>query len=393
MYIVLCGAIGIFLFVLVIVALVLRRFCRCLQMKRFYPSAEIIRTRITLMLLAFLLEGLLLYGYFANTDLHTAIRSLTEDFAGVGTKLSEDFEVLIDNLPPVEGDATVYNRYSSQLRQDLEFSARYARGQSSAMETYTGTVEGLRMALILTNLILATISVSIGVTVGSIHSEKPLFVMVVCNGISLVLVFFSAGTHFAGSKIISEYCGETEYFLSGVGLGEPLPQRLQFFVPCVDSPVLPYIQDHFVVASAVAIGAVRTAFQTTSIWENVKDALPEWFNVTDEFYTKQIAEVRNESQRGELEVQIANARALSRFLVVFEESNTCSTTREIMREHEFLFCTYLRDNLDMLTMTQVLGGVLIAGLTGLGVMSLNLFRYAGKLHRRAPHRRRLGEAL
>jgi hypothetical protein len=390
LYIILCGSIGLFLLVLTGAALLCRHFCHCCKMKRFYPSAQIVKTRILIMLIAFVLEGILLYGYFANTDLHTAMNVLTDDFAAVGENLSTNFSNIIDHLPPVTSDPTVYNRHAALFRTDLEFSARYARSQSSAMETFSGSTEGYRMALILMNLILTTISCSVGVASGSINSEKPLFAMVICNAVAMALIFFSAGTHFAGSKIVLEYCEDSAYYLTEPGLGEPLPQRLQFFVPCIDSPVLPYIQDHFVVTAAVLIDSVRSGFQKTVAWASVAESPPEWFNISDDFYTQQLALIESATAKAELQVQLDEARTMAGYLALIDEGRTCSTTRQIIREHEFLLCKYLRDNLDMLTMTQVIGGIVTAILTAVAVSSLNLFRYAGKIYRRKLQRRRVG---
>jgi hypothetical protein len=77
-------------------------------------------------------------------------------------------------------------------------------------------------------------------------------------------------------------------------------------------------------------------------------------------------------------------------LRLLEDSKSCTASREIMRQQQFLFCTYLRDNLDMLTITQLIGGAVLVMLTWTAVFSINLFRFAGKIHKKVPLARRLG---
>jgi hypothetical protein len=266
LYLVTCGGIGLLLLAVTVSILVMRNFCRCCKLERYYTMYQITRMRVSLAFVSFLLEGLLIYGYFANSDLIRSTNKLERVFRAEGPKVVQQVKTLESVLPLAIG-SQVYDQRPQVFHNDLKFTSRWIEGQGRQMSNVWNTIENIRLPLLLSNLILATVGSAIGAAAGALMHHRPMIWMVIFNAVAMALIFFSTGCHFAGSKLIGEYCDEIEPYLRD-DVTEPIPKRLQCFVPCVDSPVIPFVRDYFVVNAAILIEALNSKLRNTVLWEH-----------------------------------------------------------------------------------------------------------------------------
>jgi hypothetical protein len=78
---------------------------------------------------------------------------------------------------------------------------------------------------------------------------------------------------------------------------------------------------------------------------------------------------------------LAAQQSAAHFAHIFsliEKNQQCRTSKETLIGENFLLCTYLRENLEMLTLTQILGGILIIIVTIVGIPAIKKFEWAGK---------------
>ena len=385
MYIVLVGAVGLLFLLCIILFFLIRYACGCCGgrklPRRGYSQSEVTCTRMTLVIFSFLFEGVVIYGYFANTDLHSSLTTLVDVFTDVGTTLRTQMGKLIESLPKDSTGNTVYDKYQEDFKKDMEFSTRFASGQGEFMKDVMGRFEGLRMAMILTSLTLATIGCAIGIAAGSVNKGIPVIIMIILNTVAGTIIFFSAGAHFAGSKIVYEYCDEMDYYLE-LGNAEVIPTRLQFFMPCIASPVFPFIQDYYAINSILLIDDFTAKMKGTNVWNDEKTKLQyspaHWFNVTDEFYPIQIEKLDDEAKKTEAQTAYDKAVNFTNLLLILDENAQCAYSKSEMRAEHFLMCKYMKDNLDMLTMSQAVGGVLLLIITFSGIPAIREFEWAGR---------------
>jgi hypothetical protein len=383
LYVIIFGAAGLLFLVVVVIFLIIRYGCgKCggkTLPRRGYAVDSITGLRFALIILSFLLEGVLIYGYFTNSDFHSALTALLNTFEQIPPKLSSDIDLLIADLPDETG-SEVYRLYRERLKQDLAFSVRYAASQSNSMSHIVGNCESLRMGLLLMTLILATIGCSIGVAAGTLSKGVPVLVMIVVTTIATTINFFSAGAHFAGSKIIYEYCDEIDLYLD-TNNEDPLPKRLQFFVPCVDSPVFPFIQDWFVVNAVESTDGVNSLFKQTNMWTDPTSLLSIspafWFNISLDWYKSEIELTDNATLKAALSEQYNTAIAAVDRFQLLDQHRKCAYSKNEMRQEKFLFCTYSRHSLDMSTATQVAGAVLLIIIVVTGIPAIRKFEWAG----------------
>jgi hypothetical protein len=382
MYIVLTGILGL-VFLLVIALFFLCRYVfKCCGGKELprkgYTQSSIACVRISLVIFSFFLEGVLLYGYFANSDFDRALGKLVDTFKGIGPKLEQEMNVIIAALPNVSGQV-IYDTpgYADIFRQDLAFSSRAAVSQSKLTEDLVGRFEGVRMALILLNLIIATVSCSVGVAAGSLFKGLPVIIMIIMNGVAGCLIFFSAGAHFAGAKMVFEFCDDIAFYLDA-GADELLPMRLQFFVPCLSSPVFPFLQDYFVIGSVRRCESLTDTLRETNVWDNeLMYSVPRWFNVSSPWYAQKIENISDNALKQEARQKLGDAVSFARVWQLVDDNRQCRFSREEMRGERFLFCTYMRISLDMLTLTQIVGAILLVIITCIGIPAVKKFEYAG----------------
>jgi hypothetical protein len=383
LYVVFCGLIGILFLVGVAIFFIARYVCGCCGGKRLprrgYSRDDVSCTRLLIVVLSFLLEGVLLYGYFANSDFDISLGKLVKTFQGVGAKLDSDVHRIMDALPKNNTGNEIYDRFQYDFNLDLDFSGRYAVEQTNVMKSMTDGFESGRMALIILTLIIATFGCSVGIAAGSLNRGWPVMVMVGLNTLAIGMIFFSAGFHFTGSKIVYEYCDAIDWYLEYPD--EVIPQRLQYFVPCVASPVFPYIQDYFVIHSVLYAEQFHNRLMQTSLYQDTSNdyrySPAQWFNITDPFYEERIAEITPEADQQEIESMYRNITSFVNILLLIDDSQHCKFTKNEMKEEHFLFCVYLKDNLDMLTLTQCAGAILLVLIVLTGIPAIRKFEWAG----------------
>jgi hypothetical protein len=204
--------------------------------------------------------------------------------------------------------------------------------------------------------------------------------MICLNAIASIFIFFSAGTHFAGSKILVEYCDEISFYLDPQNK-DVIPMRLQYFTPCVASPVFPYVQEYYIINGVMNCEKLKDAFNESNLWHDedatLRNSPPTLWNVSHTFYAQKIGEIDNVTLAAEANDAREKAMYWSSLFFILDENQQCKHSKETMSGENFLFCTYLRDNLDMLTLTQVVGAVLILVITGLGIPAIKKFEWAG----------------
>jgi hypothetical protein len=384
MYILLCGSIGLLFLVIIVLFFILRYCFGCCGGKTLprsgYSHASIAGIRITLVILSFLLEGILLYGYFANSDFHDGCKKLLNVFLGVGEQLQADLDIIRGNLPPSPSGQVVFDEFHDLMVADLTFSTRWAVSQTQIMESTVWSFESWRMAAVLLNLILSTISCSVGIAAGSVSRGVPVMIMIILNSIACVFVFFSAGTHFAGSKILVEYCDEIEYYLEPQNT-EIIPNRLQYFLPCVASPVFPYIQDYYIINTVSKCNHLFQLLEESELWDDPSNPIrfspPHFWNVSSPFYRAEVEAIKEGDLKKEATETLGSAISWAEIFAVLDRNQQCKPSKDAMAGENFLFCSYLRDNLDMLTLTQVIGAVLIVVITIVGIPALKKFEWAG----------------
>jgi hypothetical protein len=385
LYILFCGLVGL-LFLVIVGIFFLCRYCfGCCGGKslprRGYARDDITCARLAIVILSFLLEGVLIFGYFANSDLDISLGKLVKVFQGIGQKLSGDIHYIIDRFPVNLTGNSLFDTFKEDFKADLRFSATYALAQTSVMKDMTDGFEGGRMALVILTLIVATFGCSVGIAAGSLNRGWPVMIMVGLNTVAVVMIFFSTGFHFTGSKIMYEYCDGINYYLTNDD--EVIPQRLQFFVPCVASPVFPYIQDYFVIQSVLAVNEFNTMLLNTSLLQDISNdyrySPAQWFNVTNSFYQKVINEISEseKAKRDELQEYYNGLKDFVTVLLLVDDSAHCRWSKNEMRAENFLFCVYLKDNLDMMTCTQAVGAVILVIITLIGIPAIRKFEWAG----------------
>jgi hypothetical protein len=165
------------------------------------------------------------------------------------------------------------------------------------------------------------------------------------------------------------------------GTDDMLPMRLQFFVPCLSSPVFPFLQDYFVIGSVRRCETLTDTLSQTNVWDSeptpVRDSVPRWFNVSSPWYAQKIGNITDSRLRAEAKGKLDDAINFARIWQMIDDHAHCRLSKAEMRGEQFLFCTYMRVSLDMLTLTQVIGGILLVIITCIGIPAIKKLEYAG----------------
>ena len=378
MYIMIPGIIGL-VFMIVVISLMLGRyFCNCCGGKNVrrkgYRESNINFYRYAIIVISFFLEAVLIYGYFANTDLHKGLKILTNNFNLTSVELKAQFDkVELENASTYNYSVDITNE---DLQKDLAFSLRYAQGQATETRLFFKKYEIFRMLVIIFNLILSTIGCSLGIAAGSVHKGSPVLIMVILFAISDCLFFFSFGIHLAGSKLVLDYCSEIEDYTSPKN-DEFLPMRLQYFVPCVSSPVYPFIQDRFIYKCLTSLDEFKDLCNKSNCTDLHKNIT--WDQIINESITAESFFYPGEAtaNHDNITTHLADTKKKCVATMVIENSTTCRWSKNTIYQDKFLLCTYTKDNLYMMMITQFAGSILLVILTILGIPAIKRFKYAG----------------
>ncbi|OHT14946.1 hypothetical protein TRFO_14592 [Tritrichomonas foetus] len=386
LYIVLCGGFGLLFFVIVMLFFIFRYICGCCGGKalprRGYSQTMINSVRISLIVFSFIFEGILMYGYFANSDLHGSLTKVVGHFSDIGDEIEKDMVLIIEKITEAPDTYNhLLNNNKKQMIEDLNFSTRYAVEQTKIMHRFVRKFENLRMALILLNLVLSTVGCAVGIAAGSVMRGCVMIIMVIMNTISTVFFFFSTGAHFAGAKIVYEYCDEISYYISDVHFNERIPMRLQYFIPCVNSPLFSYLNDYFAQTAVTDINALMELYKTADVYADNSTMLycspPMWFNVTDAFYNDLFNRIADTSKKFEVLHKYETAKSTSTDLSTLDRERLCTFSKQKMKDESFLMCKYTKDNLDMITMSQAIGCLLVIIIICIGLPAIKKFEWAG----------------
>lgn len=389
MYILLTGAVGVLFLLIVIIVFVAKYACKCCGGTRIpragYKQSSINVLRVFIIIFSFLLEGVLIYGYFANTDLHTSLSNLVTSFGEIYDQLTNLFNVIIDEVKKYEGDS-VFQVTKESFLVDLNFSVKFAGRQVKQLASAYSTFESLRMALIIINLIAATIACSVGIAAGSVSKGTPVIVMIIMLSVSGALFFFSFGAHFSGSKMIFEFCQDVSSILDNPNDHDIMPLRLQFFVPCISSPLYPFIGDIFTMKAQNATNFFIDNLKDDPAYKaskEIQETLPYWFNISAKYYRDFINNnVTDESSRIKLGTILTNSINEIKPMSILAETQTCDWSKEQLRLERFQLCVYAKDNCDMLMVTQLCSAVLVVIITCLGFPAIKKFQWAGNANYR-----------
>ena len=377
-WILIFGGVGVLYFLGLLIFFLLRYVCHCCGgvdiPKRGYKQSRINCLRFFIILFSFILEFFLIYGYFANTDFHSSLNILVDSFLEVGNNLQNQITKISTKLPE-EQDLILSFPYNKTLFSlDLNFSGRAALRRTQTSNNLLNEFEKLRMSLILINLILATFACAIGVASGTVNKGNLMVLMLLLFSISGTLMFFSFGAHFTGSKIIHDYCGEIAPYISQTDIkrNKFIPMRLQYFVPCISSPLFPFLYDHFVVKALSAMEEYMANYKTKTNGIDLHEKFyPQWFNIT----SPKILDFINANKV--LVTEFNQTLDVVSQLTIIDQSMTCHWTKEQIKEDNFLMCVYAKDSLDMLMMCQGCAAIFILILTFLGVPAIKRFQWAG----------------
>jgi hypothetical protein len=193
-------------------------------------------------------------------------------------------------------------------------------------------------------------------------------------------IFFSAGTHFTGAKMVDEFCDDIAFHL-GPGADDLLPMRLQFFIPCLSSPVFPFLEDYFVIGAVQRCERLTDVLSSTNVWLGeptpVSESVPRWFNVSSPWYAEKIENITDDTLREYAKLKLTDAVDFASTWQLIDNNRHCRFSKAEMHGEQFLFCTYMRVSLDMLTLTQVVGAILLVIITCIGIPAIKKFEYAG----------------
>jgi hypothetical protein len=369
-YIILFGVIGIVISFVVFSILIGRYCCNCCGGKdvrrKGYPENQINFFRYAIIIISFFLEAILIYGYFANTDLHNSLSALTDSFANVSRQILDQMRQI--NLPtePIPDIPSNLDINLSIFQEDFEFSARYASGQADSMKSFLDKFETWRMIIIIANLVSATFGCSLGIAAGSVRKGTPVLIMVILFTVADLLFFFSFGIHFAGSKIIYDFCSEIDNYIND-DYDDMIPMRLQYFIPCVNSPVFPFVKNNFYFNGLTSVNEFNALAQGLENFTYPAD----WTNITE--YKSLV----DKSDNAELKTAYGKAENTTKQMTIIEQSVTCRWSRNELKLDKWLLCTYAKDNLDMIMLTQLAGCVVLFVLTVLGIPAIKRFKFAG----------------
>lgn len=325
--------------------------------KKGYAQPELIASRAGVIVFSFILEVCLFYQAFANSDLHSAFKHLSIVFQDESAKMKERHITMINNLP----DSLPNPAYSKELfKQDLLFSIDYAINENQGFVYAYKNYEWLRQAMIYIILIVASIACTIGVAAGSILRGFLLIIMeimIVSSGFFLFILF---GYHLAITKSLYDYCGDIEGYVAPEAI-RPIPTNLQYFFPCITSPLHSYLYDYF---------GVKAVEETEKLKAYIPGQLPIWSNVS--YYNGKVSQLSQAAKE-----QYEKAKQASISFEAIDESITCRTSIEVLRQNDFLLCRYAYECSLMITVTQGFSIICIVVLSVLSFSSIKKYQWAG----------------
>lgn len=324
-------------------------------MRNGYKPYFAFALRYSMLLLSFSVVGILIYGYFANTDLHLSLTTLRDLFKDYSEELIEQVDQVIENIPSSIDNATA-------IKEDMRIQRAIIDYATNSASSYISGFETLRYLIAIFNSITATIGCAIGITAGSITGRVPLYIMIGMFAFSFAFFALSSAVHFAGAKSIVEFCDAIQPYLE-TDNDEYIPGSLQYFIRCFASPYLNSFHDEFIAQELATFNSQINGCTVDGVTPNYADI-----------------EMFSDSACTDINMTQAKKTAIGLRAVVSRD--TCAWTKEKYRDTYFLLCIYSRTNLEMTMLTQFAGGLAIGILTVLGVIGIKVFLNAQKSHQK-----------
>ena len=377
---------GLFLVILFIllfsIVLIMKYVCNCCGGKLIprggYSTFQIDGTRGSILFFSFILEFMLIYGYFLTTDMDNAMGTLNDRFEEYSSELPNKVKTLISGLP--QELATFYDK--EIFEKDLQYSLRAAQMGNQESLSLFKTYESIRMVLIIVGLVAATVACSVGIAAGAVHRSWPIIVMVVLSMVGGSVLLFSFTYHFAFAKSMREFCTDSGTYIDSRNQ-QFLPQRLQFFIPCISSPLYSFLSDHYY------INALLETTQFSKELDYLKESnaeinfyTPTFNNVSAKSYSDIVTTTNNNT----LKKVYDDAVNISTIALIIDESRTCRWTKDRLKDEQFLMCSFTMDAVERLILTQAVAGVIMFIITGFAIRAIKIFKYAETLHKNNSNR-------
>lgn len=315
--------------------------------RRGYTEFQINVVRGTIVFESLVLAVFLIYGFFVNTDMDSVLKTLVGRFEEYAADINHDFQIIIDNLPnntaykSQSGASALYDR--DMFASDMQVSLDQSSASFSSISSMVKTFETWRMLLIIVNLTCATVSCAIGIAAGSIRRTEPIVAMSVLSVLSCFFLFISTGLHFAGTKVMLEYCeASSEY--TQPSYPHIIPQQFQIFVPCVNSPLYEFLVNYSFIS---ALNQSDASFGTNGSSCTFCDS-------------------DNESN-------------ITSFARAIEQNRKCTKTKEYLTQEDFLLCTFTVESLEILTLSQFIVTIMMMFVSSTALSSIPMFKWAGTI--------------
>jgi hypothetical protein len=137
-----------------------------------------------------------------------------------------------------------------------------------------------------------------------------------------------------------------------------------------------------VINSVLGVREINDLFSQTNVWSDPTSQLryspAHWFNISDEYYRSEIQKITDPNLKQTIEIQYDNVTKFVGIFQLFQDHQHCRYTKSEMRGEQFLFCTYMKSNLDMITMSQVVGAILLIMCTLTAIPAIRKFEWAGR---------------
>ena len=334
-----------------------------------YSTFQIDSTRGSILVLSFILEFMLIYGYFSTTDMDNAMGTLSDRFEEYSTELSTQFDTLISSLP--DSLSSYYDKES--FKNDLEYTVRSTKADTDQSLSLFNSYERWRMLLIIVGLIAATVACSVGIAAGAVHRSWPIVVMVILSIIGGAILLFSFCYHFTFAKILREFCTDSGTYVDERN-DQFLPQRLQYFLPCLNSPLYSYISDHYFINAILETQNFANSITDPNIYK------PTFNNVSSTYYSDYVASISDQATKESLQKQLTTATNISELALVIDQSQTCRWTKTKLRDEQFLMCSFTMDAVEMLTLTQAVAALLMVIITYIAIGAIKKFKWAATVN-------------
>jgi hypothetical protein len=251
--------------------------------------------------------------------------------------------------------------------EELKATRGYGQARYDRMRSTMSTIEGLRFFLIIANLIATTVACSLGITAGSIMRPGLLGIMIGMNTGTSVVIILSFAVHVSIGKSLREYCDLT-YQYSRSDLIPPM--RVQYFVPCLTSPLYDDLFDHY--CRSMLLG--REELHTVLKNHNSGMYIPPSMLLSDPMVEEAIGAMKNDEISG----IYANAKSEEEMFKLVDNLYNCRWTKARWQADDFVVCRYGLNAVDMIMIIQALAWVVVVLLIFGSIPSLNKFRWAWK---------------